>query len=146
MIDDALKAAPRLAKVAGRLARADYIERKNSTIVGVFCSVCGTQISGMVADRDFEIKREQGGRTIIQERLMLAPNASYREVSFAMDDGSRHITNVCSECADKLINDSELREAVYSSDLAVWEDEGVVHETCYKRAPVRVLQIAPNVA
>lgn len=125
------------------LARANFIEMKAREIVKVYCSICGMLIRGLVPDTDFGIQRTHRGRTVVQERLRLACNAEYREVLMEMDDGSKHVTNACSECAGKLIGDADLREAIYASDLATWAFEGgQLPDAYFTRQPVRVLKIA----
>jgi hypothetical protein len=138
--------ARRLAKVLHRLKRANFIERKRREISAVYCSVCGELIRGLMVDHDFGITREHNGKKIVQERLALGTLNNYREIAFAMSDGSRHVTNACAGCAGELIADAELREAVYASDLAQWEDEGgPIHESWRMREPISVLEIAPQI-
>lgn len=138
--------AQRLARVVGRLKRANFIERKNREVSAVYCSVCGELIRGLMPDHDFDIKRVNKGLTIMQERLVLGTLNNYREIAFQMSDGSRHITNACAACAEQLRTDAQLREAVYASDLAQWADEGgPIHDSWKNREPVAVIEIAPQI-
>jgi hypothetical protein len=67
----------------------------------VLCKRCGIEIAGMVGE----------GR-----KMRFVYHGLYREVKMLMDDGSRHVTNVCSKCAVG-VDDVALLQALHDADM-----------------------------
>ncbi len=107
----------------------------------LMCPLCGVLIAKLLPVGSQNIRRVKG-QTIIQEGVALARLASYREVLLDMNDGSRHVVNVCAECAGHM-HDPMVSVARYAADLAQWSSEGstLTDDTC-NRSPVAVLKVA----
>lgn len=105
------------------------------------CSGCGVVIARLLPVGPGEVHRHKD-RTIVQEYVALTKIANYREVMWEMNDGSRHVTNMCVDCAGHSA-DPMFAVALYASDLAQWSSEGgrLSDEMC-NRSPVRVIKIA----
>ena len=84
------------------------------------------------------------GTTFMYKTLTFSRFAAYTEVEIIFDDNSRHVTHICTGCKQKL-DDPEILELVYVSDLAQWlweEQHGHgpalwhVYPECATRVPV----------
>lgn len=111
-------------------------------LTSISCSLCRVEIARLMPVGNQVIRRVKN-QTFIQEGVMMGRLANYREVLMEMDDGSKHVSNLCVDCATKIATDSSLREALYSADLSQWSSEGnrLSDEIC-TRKPVSVLQTA----
>jgi len=124
----------------------DYCTFRNRELWEVRCKGCGTIIRKMLPIEELSVKRIVRGVTLIQERLALACLANYREVLIAFDDGSKHVTPMCVECATTRLQDKDLLEAVYTADLEQWKREGAgVSEVDARRKPNRVAKVAEQI-
>lgn len=125
----AFKPAPQMSKEAraavmqDRLARAkalkplgSYVKRGPAGIEEVTCKICGTPLRKLVPDERFREARIIGNKEVVTERLIFMTLATYNEVAIHFDDGSRHISIVCTSCAPKLVNED--LEWLYMSDVA----------------------------
>jgi hypothetical protein len=111
----------------------------------VLCKGCGAPIRGLVEDERFEdVRRLDGGRVVVYKKLVFACLPNYGERTIEFDDGSRHVTNGCLGCLNKL-TDADL-EAWYASDLAELEQlerrgAGPVPWAAFAdRKPVRIVK------
>jgi hypothetical protein len=87
------------------LKRPDFIQRDIANQeVGLFCKKCGNQIQGMKPIGDEEIKRINN-RDIILQQVRMGPLANYKQFVIACDDGSRHVSHVCTTCFPTLTLD-----------------------------------------
>ena len=124
----------------------DYIVMQYGQIWEVKCKGCGTTIKKMVPHDAFSVSEKVNGRTIVRERLILAPLPSYREVLMEFDDGSKHVTPMCVDCSTKMTNDANMREQAYAADVKQWSSEGLrIRKGDVTRKPIRVKQVAPTI-
>lgn len=129
-----------------KLAKPDYVKFKRRELVEVACKGCGTPIRTMAPDTDFGTERRAGNRIVVQERLTMICLNNYRELLLEMNDGSKHVTNACADCAMKALTDDGLRDALYAADLQQWATEGPVPDSYLQRDPVAVLRVAPMIS
>jgi hypothetical protein len=105
------------------------------------CPGCGVTIMKLMpagAERITRVKTQ----TFIQTFVALCKLANYREVSFKMTDGSRHVTNMCHECAEAS-QDPMFATAIYARNLAQFQSEGTpVSDALANRGPVERLHVA----
>ena len=80
-----------------------YHPESPGTIEAVLCKFCGARIKGWVSQERY------------QNRMSLLALPLYEEVTIEFDDGSAHVTPMCSKCADTL--DAEKVEAAYVADM-----------------------------
>jgi hypothetical protein len=95
------KIKPMLIQLRGRRTgsdklKEDYYKGKDS----VFCK-CGKQII-------------RAGQQL----------ALFTQVELDMDDGNKHVTACCRECAPRLVGDSDFALDYYILDLVQWQAEG----------------------
>lgn len=89
----------------------------NQQIIQIRCKCCGSAIIGLRPIGDPATRPAGDGRTIISEqRVSCGPLPSYRELIVDMDNGGRHVTHCCADCAQSPIN-GETLEAMYLADL-----------------------------
>ena len=85
------------------LTRPDYIELEGSMIVGVYCKRCGRKIQGLMnSGRKPRILKGPRNTRIEQHYVALGPLPPYTSVEIECDDGSKHESPCCKECAVKL--------------------------------------------
>ena len=86
------------------LKRTEYMEMDGNTQLAVYCKRCGRKIQGLVAHG--EPKTFKSGGKIIQQYMMrMSALPLYTEVEIQCDDGSKHVTPCCKECAPFLTED-----------------------------------------
>ena len=91
-----------------------------TTYDAVLCKGCQQRIKGLVDDERFEEVREINGQRVVFRRLIMAELPTYVEVELTFDDGSKHVTPMCRECAGRL--SVEDAEDFYCADMARWAD------------------------
>jgi hypothetical protein len=94
----------------------------------VVCKGCGEVIRALVPSEQAPEPIRRGGQVVLRERGVLAC------------DGSKHVTCMCMNCADKL-NDPKFAEAMYCMDLETWATEGDVHPAHIERKVDKVLRV-----
>jgi hypothetical protein len=99
-------AADRIAAGRAKLAVPDYIVEHKGVYEAVLCK-CGVVIQSLVPH---ETLRFNG-----MPLAVMAQTPLYTEVELLMDDGSRHVTPMCTPCAATL--DADTAEAIYAVDL-----------------------------
>lgn len=114
--------AERKAVVDQRMAAAEskkkigtYVNRGSAGIEQVVCKMCGTPVRKLVPDEKFREVRVIGDKEVVVERLVFMTLPTYNELALYFDDGSRHITVLCTECAPKVRNED--LEWIYMSDV-----------------------------
>lgn len=104
-----------------KLTRPKYVVYTNGEISAVFCKGCGTKIRGLVPSEQHESTEKRGNRIIVRERLILACLPSYTEVTLEVEDANgrkaKHVTPLCTNCADLLDSDGELASDIYDCDI-----------------------------
>lgn len=103
-----------------RLARPEYIETGpgNLGFNKVFCKGCGDLIVDLIPS-DNPSHRETKtikGKIVVFERLVPAQMPAYVEVEITFDDGSFHITPLCTPCFRDFTDPDEL-EDIYMADM-----------------------------
>lgn len=120
-----------------------YAKMERGGITELACSLCDAVIAKWMPSGQQTIRRK-GTQTFIQDPMVFSYLANYREVELEMDDGSKHVTNLCESCMPKLSNGDGLLEDLYASDLAQWASEGdegtKLAERNANRKPLRVLR------
>jgi hypothetical protein len=94
-------------------------ESKNRVMTQIVCKVCGGVIAGQVESDAKVPSRVIHGATYLYKILTFARFNSYTEVEITFDDGSKHVTHLCTACAQKL-DEPGLLEYIYACDLAQW--------------------------
>lgn len=113
-------------------------------ITEIKCPGCGVVIARLMPIGPQKISRHKQ-QTIVQEGMLLGKIANYREVLFEMTDGSKHVTNVCVDCA-KDAEDPATAVALYAQNLSQFSAEGhVLSDRMCDRGPVRVLKVADSI-
>jgi len=121
----------------------DYVTMKNGQIWEIRCKGCGTPIKTMLADDQPSETEKINGRTIVRERLYLAALSNYKEVLITFEDGSKHVTPMCADCAVKMQTDKKLVQSVYEADVKQWKSEGQkINKRDEKRKAAKVDRIA----
>lgn len=69
----------------------------------VLCKLCGAQVRGLVPHEQY------------QNRLVMVSLPLYEEITIEFDDGSAHVTPLCSPCAEHL--SPEDLEDIYAADM-----------------------------
>lgn len=120
------KGLSRIASVKSQLSaeakvKADYVKYGTAGIEEINCKLCGQHLRELRPDNRFREKRNINGKDVIVERLVLATTPFYNEVAIFFDDGSRHVTILCNECAAALTMDQA--NAVYVMDMDVLQKE-----------------------
>lgn len=136
-------------KIKLRIAKAkakkpewfDYVQyhpKFPGMVEAIFCKICRTLIRGLVEDERFQDVVSRGGKIIVYKKLIMASFASYTEIEIEFDDGSKHVTSCCRQCANRLQSDD--LEELYSADLAQWEQEGAkLGGNIGERKPVKIV-------
>lgn len=120
----------------GCLRQWNYITEDRSGITEVRCKCCGALIKKLLPDSKGEQIERREDRVVVRERLVLTTLPNYREVEIEFDDGSKHITPCCADCANHL--DEELIEAMYAADLDRWQKEAMDWDHMARRKPIKV--------
>jgi hypothetical protein len=88
-------------------------------LLEIHCKLCYTDIAGLV-EVETRRDRENGTpRTVLVQRFQYFPN--YKEIKIKFDDGTSHITNICSQCLQQL--KKEELEVLYLSDIIQLNEE-----------------------
>lgn len=118
MTDYRLKMIERVAVARAKKDIGRYVRYGTAGIEEIDCKLCGRAIRKLVPHESFSEVREINGKRIVVEKLTLATLPLYTEVSITFDDGSKHVTNLCSLCADGLtLADCEF---IYCCDMNEW--------------------------
>lgn len=109
----------RKARDKNLLKRFDSVTRKQGAITETRCKLCSNALMTLVPDENLREIQKIGDKTIIRERLILARTNNYAEVVLEMDDGGKHVTDVCKRCKTQLLamGPDDL-EAVYMADIS----------------------------
>ena len=120
------KPTARIAKAKSRgRAHFGYVKREKDTITEIFCKRCQTCI-----------------RKLVNERLKCLAN--YKEVTIMFDDGSAHVTCLCTKCAREVT--AEELEDIYCADLEEMDMEEkkgrgeVPWQRFINRAPTKIMR------
>jgi len=118
---DAVK--DRIAKAVGQKFFRKYMKyhpQHPTTLEEILCKGCAAPISGLIEDdRLQDVKVIGGVRTIIR-KMIWASHPNYAEITVNFNDGSKHVTNICTKCVTTLtIPDLE---GMYAADLEAWEE------------------------
>ena len=101
------------------LKRFDSVQRRQGAITETRCKLCDAALMTMVPDENFREVQRVNEQTVIRERLILARTNNYTEVVLEMDDGGKHVTDVCKGCkAQLLAMGPDDLEAVYMADIS----------------------------
>lgn len=92
-------------------------ESKNKVMTKILCKVCQQVIAGQVESDAKVPSRVIHGATYLYKVLTFSRFGAYTEVTLTFDDGSKHVTHLCTGCIRKL-DDPSVLEFVYVSDLA----------------------------
>jgi len=142
-----LRIGPHIERTKSDLTHIKYEkhpESRNRVMTQLKCKLCGQVIAGQVESDAKVPSRVIRGSTYIYKVLTFARFSAYTEVELIFDDGSKHVTHVCTGCLGKLDNLDNL-EFIYASDLAQWlweEQHGHgsalwhVYPDCAYRRPV----------
>lgn len=116
------RALDRIKEAHKERAIGCYVHRGNFGIEEVRCKCCGDPVRKLMPHPDFQEERLINGKRVFAQGLMLATTAAYTEVMMDFDDGSRHVTVMCEECAKRLT--LEECEWLYCGDLEEWMVDG----------------------
>lgn len=89
-----------------------HIQRDKRTphlITALLCKGCGAKIAGWIPSETHP------------DRMIYAALAGYMDVLIEFEDGTKHSTPMCQECAAKVTNDD--LEDIYAADLAAFMEE-----------------------
>ena len=95
-----------------------YVKFGSMGLEEVDCKCCGKAIRKLGPDDRFSEVRNVNGRNVVIERLALHTLPSYSEMMLYFDDGSKHATFICDQCASTMTN--EKLEWLYCCDLNEW--------------------------
>jgi hypothetical protein len=97
-----------------RLRKPDYVLRlpKAAQPDEVYCKICGAKIQFLTPHPDH------------QDRLVLTCGSSYREIALEFDNGSAHITPICSDCLRGNLDRTTLLELYYADSIQFSVEEG----------------------
>lgn len=114
-----LKTRLKAARDARALPHFNSLVREHGTVVKTMCKLCGSTLTSMVPSEQHMGIYKRGNQTVIRERLLLARTNNYAEVAFEMNDGGRHVTDVCKRCKPAVLTmkPDEL-ENLYMADIA----------------------------
>lgn len=88
-----------------RLIRPDYVENdKIGRMIRLFCKVCGVEIG--------EYRRGNFIR-----------HTNYAEMKIQFEDGTKHVTNMCTKCMGPVSRDKTLMIACHRADIDVMVKE-----------------------
>lgn len=112
----------REAKDRNKAKKFDFISvRRGIGVDEVHCILCGTLIRKLIPVSDMGEERVRNGVTIIRERLAVTETNQYAEVIITFNDGSKHHSPTCKQCAGSL--DIDDLEVIYSADMNQWDRE-----------------------
>ena len=98
---------------------AKHPESKNRVMTEIVCKLCRGVIAGQVESDAKVPSRVIHGATYLYKTLTFSRFHSYAEVTLLFDDGSKHVTHVCTGCKSKL-DSPDVLEYIYACDLAQW--------------------------
>ena len=87
------------------LRKEDYIELDGNMMIAVYCKRCGMKIQGMMPDGRKPKVFKEGGKIREQFFVRIGPLPMYTEVEIVCDDGSKHVSPCCKNCAPFLTED-----------------------------------------
>jgi hypothetical protein len=94
-------------------------ESKNRVMTQINCKICHEVIGGQVESDAKVPSRVIRDATYIYKILTFSRFSAYTEIEITFDDGSKHVTHLCTSCVRKL-DDPDTLEYLYSCDLAQW--------------------------
>ena len=126
---------------------AQHVARGQFGVEEIRCKCCGTQLRTLMPDDRFAEQRMLNGKMVWVERLMLGTLAPYNEIMVYFDDGSRHVTLLCGDCAQKITNDD--LEWMYCADLKEWMTDSTPDDVIFwmqqlRRNPISFKVFAPG--
>lgn len=127
------------------LKQESYVKTEDGVITEIRCKGCGVVIRKLIPSDSHGTVERINGKIVVRERLILACLPNYREVAMEFEDGTKHVTCLCDQCAEKM-GDPEVVRKVYHQDLDQFESEGAVHRHGERNRKFhRLLKVAPQI-
>jgi len=134
----------------GNVKKWDYcVVDQFGLVEEVYCKSCGDRIMGLREWGDPEVyqAKDEKATLVVRQRVRVLPFNNYSMVLMEMDDGSKHLTTCCINCADKMRDETTVEQLhdYYVADLASLADTSStkrdleVVDKLYERKPKRVL-------